>query len=43
MKIQKLITMDLPGENFEWLKSIDKYLKNVFRNIGFTDKKEIEV
>ena len=43
MKIQQLITMDLPGENFEWFKGINKYFKNVFRNLGFTDKKETEV
>ena len=30
--------MDLPGENFEWLKRIIKYLKNVFRKLGFTDE-----
>ena len=35
--------MDLPGENFEWFKGINKYFKNVFRNLGFTDKKETEV
>ena len=43
MKIQQLITMDLPGENFEWLKKINKYLKNVFRKLGFTEKEETEV
>ena len=43
MKIQQLIIMDLPGETFEWLKRINKYLKNIFRKLGFTDEKETEV